>query len=76
MRIYLGGHLSWYDSQKRSWLELYPTRPVSLPELARQLGVPAAEIAIVIVNGRLVEPEKVVIAAGDEVEFHPALGGG
>jgi aldehyde:ferredoxin oxidoreductase len=28
VRLHLGGHLSWYDPQKRSWLELHLSEPI------------------------------------------------
>ena len=54
MRIHLGGHLNWYDAQKRAWLVQRQSEPITLLALAQQLGLPAAEIAIVAVNGRAV----------------------
>jgi len=76
MRVHLGGHLSWYDPQKRSWLELSQPKPITLLDLARRLGVPPAEIAVAAVNRRAVELETGMAAGDDEVEFHPPVGGG
>ena len=76
MRLHLGGHLAWYDSQKRSWLELPLPEPTSLVELVRQLGLPEGEIAVVAVNGRAVPLEDARISDGDRVELYPPLGGG
>lgn len=76
MRIHLGGHLNWYDPQKRAWLELPQPAPLPLLVLAQQLGVPAAEIAIATVNRHAVELETASAADGDTVEFFSAVGGG
>ncbi len=76
MRVHLGGHLSWYDPQKRAWLELTPAGPIALLELVRRLGVPRAEIAVAAVNRRAVDLETAVAADGDTVEFFTAVGGG
>ena len=76
MRVHLGGHLSWYDSQKRAWLELTQPGPIALSELARQLGLPSGEIAVVAVNRRAVDLETAFAADGDTVEFFTAVGGG
>ena len=38
MRIHLGGHLSWYDSEKRDWVERSQPVPVSLGDLASALA--------------------------------------
>lgn len=76
MRVHLGGHLSWYDAQKRAWLELSQREPVLLLDLVSRLGLPVAEIAIAAVNGRAVELETTVVTDADKVEFYPPLGGG
>jgi sulfur carrier protein ThiS len=76
MRLHLGGHLSWYDPQKRSWLELHLPEPISLVELVRQLGLPKAEIAVVAVNRRAISLEAAIVSDGDRVELYPPLGGG
>ena len=76
MRIHLGGHLSWYDPQKRSWLELAMPQPIALLRLAHHLGVPVAEIAVVTVNRRAVDLATAVATDGDTVEFFSPIGGG
>ena len=76
MRVHLGGHMSWYDPQKRAWLELTQPGPIALSELARQLGLPSGEIAVVAVNRRAVDLETAFAADGDTVEFFTAVGGG
>ncbi len=76
MRLHLGGHLAWYDPQKRSWLELHLAGPAFLIELVRQLELPLGEIAVVAVNGRAVSLEEAIVSNGDRVELYPPLGGG
>jgi hypothetical protein len=76
MRVHLGGHLSWYDPQRRSWLELSPTARLPLLDLATQLGLPPSEIALAAINGEHVDLSTAVADVGDNVEFYPALGGG
>jgi sulfur carrier protein ThiS len=87
VRVHLGGHLSWYDQGKRSWLELdpqafLPDRQNSLSgrltpaALAQHLGVPRGEIALVAVNGHTVALDGVWLAGDDRVEFYPPVGGG
>ena len=76
MRIHLGGHLGWYDPQKRSWLELAQPQPIAVLALARTLGVPAAEIAIVTINRRLVDLQTAIATDSDTVEFYAPIGGG
>jgi molybdopterin converting factor small subunit len=76
MRIHLGGHLSWYDGEKRDWLELSQPAPISLGELAARLGVPEAEVAIISVNRRLRDWDGAPVTDVDTVEFFPPVGGG
>ncbi len=76
MRLHLGGHLSWYDQHKRSWLELSLSEPVALIELVRQLELPVGEIAISAVNGQVVSLEEARVSDGDRVELYPPIGGG
>jgi molybdopterin converting factor small subunit len=76
IRVHLGGHLDWYDPQKRRWLEVPVQGAIGLLALARCLGVPASEIAIVTVNRRKAELETDSARDGDTVEFFSAVGGG
>lgn len=76
MRVHLGGHLDWYDPQKRAWLDVPVQGSITLLSLAERLGVPAGEIAIVTVNRRIAELETDSARDGDTVEFFPAVGGG
>lgn len=76
MRLHLGGHLNWYEPQKRAWLELPLATPALLTALLTQLGVPPAEVAIVTVNGRLARLETATVEDADRVEVYPPIGGG
>lgn len=76
MQLHLGGHLNWYDPQKRAWQELRLAGPVLLTAVLEQLGVPAAEVALVAVNRRVVPLEGTTVEDGDRVELYPPLGGG
>jgi molybdopterin converting factor small subunit len=75
MHIHLGGHLSFYDTERRSWVEWPDATPLTLRALAGRLGVPIAEVAFVAVNRRLAELDEIV-QPGDRVEFFPPMGGG
>lgn len=76
MRVHLGGHLSWYDAEKRDWLEVVEPDPISLGDLAARLGVPCAEVAVIAVNRRLAHWDDAPVGGGDIVEFYPPMGGG
>ncbi len=76
MRVHLGGHLDWYDPQKRAWLDVPVTGTITLLALAERLGLPPGEIAIAVVNRRAVELETGRAGDADTVEFFTAIGGG
>ncbi len=76
MQIHLGGHLSWYDPEKRSSFQVPLSQPTLLTDLIQKLGMPTGEIAIVVVNGQTVQLEQTRIADGDRVELYPPVGGG
>ena len=76
MRLHLGGHLDWYDAQKRSWLDVPLAQPILLTDLLAQLGIPAGEVAIVAIDRRAVPLEGTLVVDGDRVELYPAMGGG
>jgi len=76
LQLHLAGHLAWYDSQKRSRVQVSLEKEIALIELLQQLGVPIAEVAIVVVNGVAVELERVHVSNDDRVDLYPPVDGG
>ena len=76
MQLHLGGHLSWYDPAKRSDVPVSLSQPMRLLRLIESLGLPVAEVAIAVVNGRAVSLEEALVADGDRVQLYPPVGGG
>jgi sulfur carrier protein ThiS len=76
MHLHLGGHLAWYDVQKRARLEIRLAEPIGLLALVQQLGVPPEEIAIAAVNGAAVALGEARVCDDDRVELFPPVGGG
>jgi molybdopterin converting factor small subunit len=87
VQVHLGGHLSWYDSEKRAWLELDSrtitaagqrgrSGPLTPASVAWFLSLPRGEVALVAVNGRVVDPDTARLMPGDKIEFYPPIGGG
>ena len=74
MRLHLGGHLDWYDPQKRAWLDLHLDTPLLLTDLLQQLGIPAGEVAIVAVDRRAVPLEGTTVNDENRVESVSADG--
>lgn len=76
MRLHLGGHLDFYDAQKRTWVDVSLEVPTRLRDVLDQLGVPIGEVAIALVNGRAVEMETAMVSDQDQVTLYPPVGGG
>ena len=76
MHLHLGGHLGWYDPQKRSRLVIQLGEPILLSALLERLAIPPAEIAVATVNRQAVELERAQVSDGDSVELFPPVGGG
>jgi sulfur carrier protein ThiS len=76
MRLHLGGHLDWYDPQKRAWLDLHLDAPLLLTDLLVQLGIPPGEVAIVAVDRCAVALEGTTVCDANRVDLYPPMGGG
>ena len=76
MKLYAGGHLDFYLPQRRSRIELELKEPTRLSELLAGLGIPLAEVHLVVVNGELVDLQEVIVFGQDEVKLYPAVNGG
>lgn len=76
MRIYLGGHLSFYHPRKERWLEIDLDQPTLLTMILTNAGIPLGEVELVSVNGDLVDLAKAEITAKDRVRLYSAVGGG
>jgi sulfur-carrier protein len=49
--------------------------PMDLTALMARLGVPAEEVKLIFVNGKRVNPDRVLVD-GDQVGLFPPVGGG
>jgi sulfur carrier protein ThiS len=77
MRLYLGGHLGWYDAQKRKWIDVPLAQPTRLIDVLNDLKIPPAEIAVSAINGAsLFALDDVIVSDDDTVELFPPVGGG
>jgi len=76
LKLHLGGHLSFYEPQRRAWIELALAAPQRLEDLLASLQIPAGEVALVVINGRLAQEEAPVLSDEDQVELYPPMGGG
>ena len=76
MLLHLGGHLGWYDPQKRSRLVIHLGEPILLSALLERLEIPPAEIAVATINRQAVELGRALVSDDDNVELFPPIGGG
>lgn len=76
MKLYAGGHLDFYLPQRRNRLELELKEPTRLSELLTGLGIPLAEVHLVVINGQLVDLQEATVSGQDEVKLYPAVNGG
>lgn len=76
MHLHLGGHLSWYAPERAAHLDLPLDGPRRLLDLLDALGVPAAEIAVVLVNRRPVLLGEATVEDADRADLYPPVGGG
>ena len=76
MKVHLGGHLAFYDPEKRSRFEVHLEAETALLDLVRELGIPEAEIAIAAVNRTVVALAEARVGDADRLDLYSAMGGG
>ena len=76
IELHLGGHLAFYAPQKKSHFSFPVDQDTELRVILQELGVPPAEVAIVAVNGELVDLAAARVKPGDRIELYPPMGGG
>jgi len=76
MHVHLGGHLAFYDPQRRSRFEVHLDGETALLEVIRRLGVPEAEIALAAVNRQVVALEEARVGDADRLDLYPPMSGG
>lgn len=76
MRVYLGGHLAYYHRQKQSWFEHRLVVAAPLAQVLEQLGIPAGEIMLAVVNNEVVDIKTTVVNDQDTVQVYPPNNGG
>jgi sulfur carrier protein ThiS len=76
MKLYAGGLLDFYLPDHRNRVEVELKEPTRLSEILVRVGIPPAEVHLVVVNGELVELEAAVVSDEDEVKLYPPVNGG
>jgi molybdopterin converting factor small subunit len=76
MKLFLGGQFSLYIPGHPPSVNVNLNESARLREVLLKLGIPVADIHLVVVNGQLVEMEEAVVSDQDEVKIFPPVGGG
>lgn len=76
MKLYIGSYFAFYISDSNHWVEIELDKPTRLADIVTVLGIPLAEIYLVVLNDRLVESPNTIVSNDDIVRLYPAIGGG
>lgn len=76
MKLYAGGHVTFYMPGRKHALEISLDGPTPLREILARLGIPLPEVALTAVNGELVEAETAIVTDSDQVRVFSAVNGG
>jgi len=76
MEVHLGGHLAFYDREKRSRFVVRLEAETALLDVIRELGVPEAEIALAAVNRTVVSLAEARVGDADRLDLYPPTSGG
>jgi sulfur carrier protein ThiS len=76
MRLYAGGYLTFYMPEQQPEIEWALSEPVALYELLKVLGIPVAEVQLVIINGEIADIQQAQINNQDVVKAFPGVDGG
>lgn len=75
MRLYLGGHLNFYNRGQGNWIEVDLSQPTRLKEIIFRKEIPLGEIQLAVLNGEMVDLD-ILVSDKDEVKLFSAVGGG
>jgi sulfur carrier protein ThiS len=76
MILYAGGYLTFYTPDQKPEVERVLTSPVELRVLLTEIGIPAGEVQLVILNGKIVNLNGTQIQNQDVVKIFPGVDGG
>ena len=76
MKLYVGSYFAFYTSDSNHWVEIEISKPTRLTDIVSKLGIPIAEIQLVVVNDQLVESPNTTVSDDDVVRLYPAIDGG
>ena len=78
MKVHLWGELGFYGPAMRGRFEFPITHEMRVTDALRLIGVPEADVAVLGVNGEVVQLDDptIVVADRDRIDCYPATSGG
>lgn len=76
MKLYAGGHLTFYMPGHKHSLELPLSEATPLREILARVGIPLAEVALTALNGEQVEMDTALVSDTDVVRIFSSVDGG
>jgi sulfur carrier protein ThiS len=76
MILYAGGYLTFFTPDQKPEVERVLTSPIELRALLEEIGIPAAEVQLVILNGEIVDLNGTQVQNQDVAKIFPGVDGG
>ncbi len=76
MKLYLGSYFAFFMAKKHHWIEIDLDQPTRLRDILSRVGIPDAEIHLIVVNDRLSETTDLLVSNDDIVRLYPPINGG
>jgi sulfur carrier protein ThiS len=78
VRVHLWGELGYYGPGRRSRFDWHVERPMPLTDALREMGVPAADVAVCGLNGEVVRVDDptLTVTDADRLDLFPPTSGG
>ena len=76
MKLYAGGYLTFFMPDQQPEITRELAEQVGLCELLMSVGIPTAEVQLVLLNGEIVELENAQVSNRDVVKVFPGVDGG
>jgi sulfur carrier protein ThiS len=76
MKLYIGSYFAFFTSEHSHWIDIDLSKPTRLADILSDLGIPAGEVHLVVLNDELVESPKILVSNEDVVRLYPAVNGG
>ena len=76
MKLYLGSYFAFFTSGRDHWVKIELRQPSRLTEVLSDLGIPAGEVHLVVLNDEVLEFTDTLVTDEDTVRLYPAVNGG